>query len=176
MRGYFRYPFCNRRARCAPTNIASPGVISSLQAVFSSFSSGCQMGLLLVGFPPFQSPLYIVGMVLTKGRQMRSISRSSSPRFPQAIPPKQTVPFFSGSFLALSFGTSFPGRRSRWAGSIRVLLERNPPKRPLGPGWRLRLLGERAIPLLKKKELLCHQNTLNRLERTRTLMPPLTCR
>ena len=35
--------------------------------------------------------------------------------------------------------------------------------------------GERAIPLLKeKKELLCHQNTLNRLERRRTPLPPLS--
>jgi hypothetical protein len=41
MRGYFRYPFCYRRARCAPNKTASPGVISSLHAVFSS-SSGCQ--------------------------------------------------------------------------------------------------------------------------------------
>ena len=39
MQGYFRYPFCYRRATCAPNKTASPGVISS---VFSSSSSGCQ--------------------------------------------------------------------------------------------------------------------------------------
>src|SRR5262249_31445861 len=36
------FSFANRRGRCAPNKTASPGVLSSLHAVFSSSSSGCQ--------------------------------------------------------------------------------------------------------------------------------------
>ena len=63
-------------------------------------------------------------------------------------------PFFLRFVLALSGGTSFPGRRFCGHGAFRTLLERNPPKASPRPGWHLRLLGERAIPLLKQKKEL----------------------
>jgi hypothetical protein len=84
--------------------------------------------------------------------------------------------FFLRFVLALSGGTSSPGPPLLRTGSIRVLLERNPLKRPLGSGWRLRLWGERAISLLTKKRTICLTNTLNRLEKTGTPLPPLTLR
>ena len=80
--------------------------------------------------------------------------RSRSPRFSQAFRHERTVPFFLWFLLALSGGTSFPGPSLLRTGSIRVLLERNPPKASPRPGWRLRLWGERAIPLLIKKGTL----------------------
>jgi hypothetical protein len=55
------------------------------------------------------------------------------PAFLPAIPPGAERSFFSEFVLALSGGTSFPVRRSRAQG-IRVLLERNPPKRSFVPG------------------------------------------
>src|SRR6516165_1498345 len=106
---------------------------------------------------------------------MRSILSKQVPAFSSGNSAGADSSFLLRFVLALSGGTSFPGPPLLRSGSIRVLLERNPPKASPRPGWRLRLWGERAIPLLKeKKELLCHQNTLNRLETTRTTPPPLT--
>src|ERR1700745_2702282 len=62
--------------------------------------------------------------------------------------------FFLWFVLALSGGTPFPGPPLLRTASIRILLERNPPKASPRPGRRLRLLGERAIPLLTKKGTL----------------------
>jgi hypothetical protein len=88
----------------------------------------------------------------------------------------------SGSFLfspvrSCSLLAAPPSLVRRFCGrSIRVLLERNPPKASPRPGRRLRLWGERAIPLLIKKGIICLTNTLNPPHRTRTPLPPLTCR
>ena len=49
----------------------------------------------------------------------------------KAIPPRRNVPF-CGTVLALSGGTSHRGAAAR-PGRVRVLLERNPPNRPLAP-------------------------------------------
>src|SRR5262249_53209640 len=75
-----------------------------------------------------------------------------------AIPPQRTV-LFSGSFLLSLAVPPSQGRRSRWTGSIWVLLERNPPKRPLVPGGALPL-GRESNPAPHKKGTICHQNTL----------------
>jgi hypothetical protein len=131
-----------------------------------------------IEFPPFHSP--------ARARHRHELQHDAE----QTVPccPRQVSVFFSGippradhSFLfwfvlALSGGTSFPGPPLLRTGSIRVLLERNPPKASPRPGWRLRFWGERAIPLLVKKGTICHQNTPNRPERERTPLPPPTCR
>src|SRR6516225_5775959 len=82
--------------------------------------------------------------------------------------------FFLRFVLALSGGTSFPGPPLLRTGSIRVLLERNPPKASPRSGWRLRLRVREQSRSSTKKGTICHRNTLNRLERTRTPWLPLT--
>ena len=82
------------------------------------------------------------------------LPRGRSPHFLRQFRRERTVPFFSGSFL-LSLAVP-PSLAAALAGqgSIRVLLERNPPKASPRPGVAAPPLGERAIPLLKQKKEL----------------------
>ena len=116
-------------------------------------------GTLPVDFPPLQSPLlysrHCHGLNEV-GRSRSMQPRGRSVRLSSGLPAERIVPFFLRLVFALSGGTSFPGRRFCGQGAFGSSLKGIPPKRPL--------------------KLLCHQNTLNRLERTRTPLPPLTCR
>lgn len=84
--------------------------------------------------PCCQSP----GLPSTESRRIHPISASASAfnsalclRLWKAIPPRRNVPFFR-IVLALSGGTSHRRAAAR-SGRVWVLLERNPPNRPLAP-------------------------------------------
>lgn len=69
------------------------------------------------------------GLTFTRSRRMRSMGERSA--FFQAIPPRRKV-LFSRIVIALFGGPSGRSAATR-TGSVWVLLERNPPNRPLVP-------------------------------------------
>jgi len=87
---------------------------------------------------------------------MRSMLSEPVPAFSPAIPPQRAVPFLPVRSCSL-WRNLLPGPPLSRTGSIWVLLEKNPPQAFLRPGWHPRLWGERAIPLLIKKELYAYK-------------------
>jgi hypothetical protein len=142
--GRCRFEFVSVSAFILAATCALSAIVASLASSRPHDPRRCGLrlpavnGTTAVEFPPFYSPATHSGIGISSTFNRRRSDASHAVRGRSSVFSRQfraaDRPFFSGSFLLSLAAPPSLVRCYRWTGSIRVLLERNPPKRPLVPG------------------------------------------